>query len=1151
MTQNRNTTRSHRRRRGSVLILVVALIVLLALIGTGLIVTARSDVYAARQNSYNTQVDMLIDGVMNVSEQKLVDAISVPNATGTAVQFRPLTYTHYVHPQVNTFLASRVPENNGGAYWQYISASPLASSGAFQFEAPNTTGGYNSRTNVRPTSVNLTLPDGTQKAFPALSTAEGTFLAGDADGDGIADGGLFRLPIGQMNGITYYSTIRIIDNNAAVNASVAMKWNDGTDAGGLKPAGWMPGDFFPTNVNLQGLFIGPNDYLQWTQVRTNGAFNGATFTATPYDDNGAARSDFSYASPYDMIWHGLGTRVRNPGRTGAAASQQFKPMSAGETMALAHHFTLAPQGSQPTYFELYTRASTLDPMGTAGKPAVNKEPYQANEVATWFNSIFNYNTNGVMNMPSRALLVGRNGMSNFTPARFTNKTTGGAGLYQLGDWVKASNGRSYVCIQTTTSGPPGTVQQWAPVPWTSHPTRASVNTAEFGELAAAYWAVMADAPGATGAGTVQFKNPMRFGGPLTGPQMLQLRAALAAVNTMDLRDADKDVTSRTITITAGNAAPQFKVNIYGSEMQPYLTEVFVHGHVDPNKPLVYRAVEIHNPHPVAIDLTAFRLCAFNHGGQPYALREIAKLGPLHGSLPPGGHLVLENDPQGRPADLEALWSARPPAIPPVRCTDLDKLQQGGATAELLLMRTRRYDGTTTSATNPENEFDESKLEDLVMCDQVDMRGVEAPAFDPTDPAKSLEVRYRYARGTMGVADPNQSAAWHCVWPGKLVPTVIQGRPLQMEGWKYEQSNDPNTPIQPPGAPNGPAYPALGYPKGKMGSGPEAATYQTRAIQVANGGAAGPNESAAAPRKYPFGQFARAGDILTVTFTGGYRVQAATAAGALELNGVGFDSTYAEDGDGGNDAPGGENVGRFTPTDDEAKNRVDTGYGWARDLFEYLCTFSPQNDFAPDADPQQAGRQAIANGPVTNAAQANAGNEDTASIEGLININTAPWRVLAALPMIPTDPAANATLAQEIVKHRDANGPFQSIFELQNVNGFKTANGTVNVVGLDADDAHGDLTPSGAGTDQVYGDFETQYLVLNRISNLITTRSDSFTVYVLVQGWRNAGTSTPELVVQRRAAFIADRAAVKPISTTTTAAGTDTALSPVQRMNVPQ
>jgi len=79
-----------------------------------------------------------------------------------------------------------------------------------------------------------------------------------------------------------------------------------------------------------------------------------------------------------------------------------------------------------------------------------------------------------------------------------------------------------------------------------------------------------------------------------------------------------------------------------------------------------------------------------------------------------------------------------------------------------------------------------------------------------------------------------------------------------------------------------------------------------------------------------------------------------------------------------------------------------------------------------------------------------------------------------------------------------------------------------------DDNDGDLTPVTQGTtDGVVDGFEKRFLQLTRVSNLITTRSDTFTVYVLVQGWRNAGSLTngptpPELVVQRRAAIIVDR-----------------------------
>ena len=54
-------------------------------------------------------------------------------------------------------------------------------------------------------------------------------------------------------------------------------------------------------------------------------------------------------------------------------------------------------------------------------------------------------------------------------------------------------------------------------------------------------------------------------------------------------------------------------------------------------------------------------------------------------------------------------------------------------------------------------------------------------------------------------------------------------------------------------------------------------------------------------------------------------------------------------------------------------------------------------------------------------------------------------------------------------------------------------------------------------------------MLNRISNLITMRSDVFTCYLIVQGWRNAGTNAAQLAVQRRLAFTVDRSTVVPFS----------------------
>jgi hypothetical protein len=72
-------------------------------------------------------------------------------------------------------------------------------------------------------------------------------------------------------------------------------------------------------------------------------------------------------------------------------------------------------------------------------------------------------------------------------------------------------------------------------------------------------------------------------------------------------------------------------------------------------------------------------------------------------------------------------------------------------------------------------------------------------------------------------------------------------------------------------------------------------------------------------------------------------------------------------------------------------------------------------------------------------------------------------------------------------------------------------------------------PVNFGFDGVRLDFEERANMLGRLSNLITTRSDSFTVYIVVQGWKNAGSTNPleppQLVVQRRSAFIADRSGI--------------------------
>jgi hypothetical protein len=318
------------------------------------------------------------------------------------------------------------------------------------------------------------------------------------------------------------------------------------------------------------------------------------------------------------------------------------------------------------------------------------------------------------------------------------------------------------------------------------------------------------------------------------------------------------------------------------------------------------------------------------------------------------------------------------------------------------------------------------------------------------------------------------------------------------------------------------------------------------------------------------------------------------------------------------------------------------YHWASRLFDYLTVQAPSDDFLPNVQPAIYSNAFPSNLPVAvqnSSAITSGGNsaatppsysEDTVPVYGLININTAPWRVLSALRISPYDdgepnaysftigpPAGsvafikgqaagfpnNSSLAQMIALWRDAGpidgngvqlfnnvnnwtpstaeqpltapgvappnaaplqqlntttfpyasykGPFTSITDLLNVptiqsyieqSSFLKADPRQNFTVADPEpnDEFGHLAPgtysAAAGTfltDGVRNDTDERFDLLHRLSNMITTKSDVYTVYIVVQGWRNAGstssTAPPQMVVQKRAAFIIDRTGVTPTS----------------------
>jgi len=183
------------------------------------------------------------------------------------------------------------------------------------------------------------------------------------------------------------------------------------------------------------------------------------------------------------------------------------------------------------------------------------------------------------------------------------------------------------------------------------------------------------------------------------------------------------------------------------------------------------------------------------------------------------------------------------------------------------------------------------------------------------------------------------------------------------------------------------------------------------------------------------------------------------------------------------------------------------------------------------------------------------DRDETRLKGRININTAPWYVIAQLPWVSEE------LAQAIVAYRDklaiapgldysgpagrseaVKGRIDPVYEPNDIReqpGFATI-GELNFV-IDSNDANDpnytiakyashfrpdrqdlpgypDLTTDGQFSgDGVTDDFEERDVIFSRISNLVTVRSDVFTAYILVR----IGVDGP----QKRAIAILDRSGV--------------------------
>jgi hypothetical protein len=181
-----------------------------------------------------------------------------------------------------------------------------------------------------------------------------------------------------------------------------------------------------------------------------------------------------------------------------------------------------------------------------------------------------------------------------------------------------------------------------------------------------------------------------------------------------------------------------------------------------------------------------------------------------------------------------------------------------------------------------------------------------------------------------------------------------------------------------------------------------------------------------------------------------------------------------------------------------------------------------------------------------------GRDETVPVHGKININTAPTKVLAMLPLVPnTAGLIDVTQTEQLARNIDTfrrgypnwrstnlppnYGPiyrdaFDTILDLNRVPEVRTQAGLIaNTSSNSLPNAQkagnylvDPYTPTDA--DHLKIGYDDRFLITNRVSNLITTRSDTFTVYIVLQGWREDDTDLPCLEWEQRKAFIIDRSA---------------------------
>jgi len=258
-------------RRGSALIMVVVLTVLLAVIGVLFVMASRIDEMATSSVVYDHELDHAVESVVELISQRLTDDLILGEWGGTSFDY----------PGIN--------EAQGDNWLSMVEPGNLGDSG--------TPDDYGDDVFFWPHVSDITGSGLGGLLAEIYSQADANdFVPADADGDGVTDSLWIRLPdVTTGRGKPVFAAVRIVDNCAMLNLNTAHLSVDLFN-GQMWPPGTTDGRFLSTvdyqrflrGADLDPIGAGTNDYSDQYSIlrarRRDGVFGPLIMDTLQYHE---------------------------------------------------------------------------------------------------------------------------------------------------------------------------------------------------------------------------------------------------------------------------------------------------------------------------------------------------------------------------------------------------------------------------------------------------------------------------------------------------------------------------------------------------------------------------------------------------------------------------------------------------------------------------------------------------------------------------------------------------------------------------------------------------------------------------------------------------------------------------------------------------